>query len=209
MNDNDEFDQILDNALSEYRDAEPLADLENRVLQRLQLQAERRQKLWWQWSAAALTAAVLVIAAWVGLRSGGKQTPVVEKHAPASDSQSTAQMRTAPKVTPANPEILAQKHPRLTSELAPKQGPRADSEVATNEASARNTPQAAGVAAARVLPQFPAPAPLTREEHTLLALARTNPDALQNLTQSEGEITIAPIEIEPLAGDGSDTQGEN
>ena len=34
MNDNEQLDNILDEALSEYREAEPLAGLESRVLQR-------------------------------------------------------------------------------------------------------------------------------------------------------------------------------
>ena len=67
MTHNDEFDKVLDDALSEYREAEPLAGLEDRVLQRLQLQTEQRRKLWWRWSAIAAAAAALIIAAWIGM----------------------------------------------------------------------------------------------------------------------------------------------
>ena len=38
MNHNDDFDRTVDDALAEYRDAEPLAGVEERVLQRLRLQ---------------------------------------------------------------------------------------------------------------------------------------------------------------------------
>ena len=43
MKTTDEFDEILSNALSEYREAEPLAGLEDRVLRRVQQQRERRK----------------------------------------------------------------------------------------------------------------------------------------------------------------------
>ena len=43
MKTTDEFDEILSNALSEYRKAEPLAGLEDRVLRRVQQQRERRK----------------------------------------------------------------------------------------------------------------------------------------------------------------------
>ena len=68
MKTNDEFDRIMSDALSEYREAEPLAGLEDRVLRRVQQQSGR-QRLWWRWSfAAGLAVALLAVAAWIELR---------------------------------------------------------------------------------------------------------------------------------------------
>ena len=59
MNDNEQLDNILDEALSAYREAEPLAGIEDRVLQRLRLQPEARRFASWKWGAVAACAAVL------------------------------------------------------------------------------------------------------------------------------------------------------
>jgi len=57
--------------------------------------------------------------------------------------------------------------------------------------------------------RFPVPAPLTSEERALLALARTNPEALQTLPRNDGELAIVPITIQPLTNTGGDNQGDN
>jgi hypothetical protein len=65
---NDEFDNILDDAMAEYRDAEPLAGVEGRVLRRLAERTKRR-RAWWGWSlAAGLAMALLAVASWFELR---------------------------------------------------------------------------------------------------------------------------------------------
>src|SRR5215469_18369739 len=62
MNDN-QFDEILDRALSEYREVEPLSGLEDRVLRRLQLQSNSRSASWRlaRLGAFATSAALLLL----------------------------------------------------------------------------------------------------------------------------------------------------
>ena len=206
MNYGDEFDNILDKALSEYRDAEPLAGLENRVLQRLQLQAGRRQKLWWQWSAAALTPAILAIAILMGLRNHAQRQPApleIARHDKASPRAVEHDQQNGGSATAQNQSRRLRKSP------AAQHTSNGADLFASSKSASTAAPLAPAVTRAFMRSQFPTPAPLTSGEHALVALARTNPGALQNLTQSEDEITIAPIEIEPLAGDGGKNQGEN
>jgi len=54
--------------------------------------------------------------------------------------------------------------------------------------------------------QFPSPAPLTAEEHALLALASSNPDALLNQPDHSRDLEIAPIAINPLVGSDAPAQ---
>lgn len=58
------------------------------------------------------------------------------------------------------------------------------------------------------LKQFPTPAPLTSEEYALLTLARTHPDALLAQPDDADKLSIAPIEIKPLAPEAGAPQGE-
>jgi hypothetical protein len=61
----DELDRLIDSVLVGYVDAEPLAGLEQRVLERVRLaHVGRRSRVWWGWTLAAVAtaAAVLVIA---------------------------------------------------------------------------------------------------------------------------------------------------
>src|SRR5271169_5365271 len=74
MNCNDEVDPILDDALAEYRDAEPLAGLEERVLRRLETTGEPARSPWWRWSTALACAALVAIAAWIGMRGRFRET---------------------------------------------------------------------------------------------------------------------------------------
>ena len=191
MNNNDEFDNILDDALAEYRDAEPLAGLEARVLQRVRMQTERRRKLWWQWSALAATAAVLVIAVGIGLRDRVRHeavpSPVVQKQPPAAE----------PKPQPQSTDTLARNHKTVPQEVRPprSQMSSATQIISTEPASKRD--------------QFPSLAPLKPEERVLLALAKTHPEALLDQADADKELAIAPIDIKPLADENSDHQGDN
>ncbi len=192
MTHNDEFDQVLDDALSEYREAEPLAGLEDRVLQRLQLQAERPRKLWWRSTAIAAAAGALIIAAWIGWgdRTQHVNAPsVVEKRAPPIEARS-------PQV-----EAHATRQPPVT-----KRTPVA-------KTTSAGTPVVAGAQLSREpLPmrgQFPSPAPLKPEERMLLALAKTHPEMLLDKPDDEKEIVIAPNNIKPLVDETAGSQGEN
>jgi len=186
MNHSDEFDRILDQALAEYRDAQPLSGFAERVLQRMQAKAQRRQKLWWQWVAVAAAAAVVIIAAWIAPRYRMRHAEVPS--APAAGKQ-------APPIDlPPKPEVQ-------TAGRQPTMEPRRT--LAASRAPVR--PRAPMPA------QFPSPQPLKPEERVLLALANTNPDALSPLAaeQDEKEIAIQPITIKPLAEDAGEPEGDH
>lgn len=193
MKTTDEFDRILNNALCEYREAEPLAGLEDRVLRRLQQQNERRQ-LWWRWSfAAGLTITILAVAAWFELRDPA-YVPLIE--------QTTAQQATPAPGTTGNLAEFDGRKPNY-----PETFP---AETLVRPARVR-TPAKGASAPAKRSPhnRFPVPAPLTSEERALVALARSNPQALQALPRTDEELAIAPITIQPLDSNGGENQGDN
>jgi hypothetical protein len=189
----DEFDQILDDALAEYREAEPLAGLEDRVLQRLRLQAERRRKLWWRWSAITAVAAALVVAAWIGLGNRTRQevvtSSVVQKQVPPIEPQSrTADARAANEQRAAKPTVLAK---------------------SVSHGARVPTPAQFAAEHAAMGKQFPSGAPLKPEERMLLVLATTHPEILMDMPDDDKEIAIAPISIKPLVDEAGGSQGEN
>jgi hypothetical protein len=194
MTHTDEFDQILDDALAEYREAEPLAGLEGRVLQRLRLQAEHRRKLSWRWSALAATATALAIAAWIALGNGALQEvaapSAVQKQAPSPEPQPhTAETRAA--------------NERSTAKRAP------GTNTGLHRAHVSAQASVANIEHAPMLERFPLPAPLKREERMLLALAATHPEILMDKPDEDREIVIAPISISPLADETGGHQGED
>jgi hypothetical protein len=193
---NDEFEQMLDDALAEYRKAEPLAGLEDRVLQRLKSQAERRRRLWWQWSAIAAATAVLAIAAWIGLSGRARHeaipSPVVRKQ-----------------------DLPAEPSPRTPDALATNTHASNPVQVAKNvRPEGARVPAPGQLASAEGAPmreQFPSQVPLKAEERVLLALAQTHPEVLREWSRdgSDQEISIAPINIKPLVDETGSNQGEN
>ena len=192
MNYDDEFDRILDDALIEYRDAEPLAGMEVRVVQRVRLQAQRRRKLWRQWSALAAAAAVLAIAAGIGLtdrlhHQAVPTPPIVQKQNPAVE----------PQPQPQSSGTLARNHKTLPQ---PAHAPRSQMSGPAQLASTEYTPKRE---------RFPLLAPLQPEERVLLALAKTHPEALLDQADPDKELAIAPIDIKPLADESSAQQGDN
>jgi hypothetical protein len=54
---------------------------------------------------------------------------------------------------------------------------------------------------------FPSQAPLTSQERKLLALAMAHPQALLNSSGPISELTIVPIDIQPLADSTSGSKG--
>jgi hypothetical protein len=182
----DEFDQALDDALAEYREAEPLAGLEDRVLQRLRLQTARRWKAWWRWSSIGAAAVALVIAALIGLGDRTRQDVgdpvVVQRQVPSVEAQP------------------AHEYP------ASKRTPVA-------KATSRKSPVLVAVQLSREpvpMPErFPSPAPLKPEERMLLALATTHTEILMSKTGDDKEIVIDPINIKPLVDETGAYQGEN
>jgi len=185
MKQDNEFDKLLDDALSEYRNAEPLAGIDDRVLCRLEAQAERRRGQWWRWSPVAAAVALVAVAVWFGLSTdvprGTISAPTAQKHAPAAQPQATA----------------------------PQYG--TNGVVKAAHSPKRHASRAMVVAARRepMREQFPVPAPLSRQERALLELARTDPALLESLQQSGTTTDIAPITIKPLAEIATSTEGEN
>ncbi len=186
----DEFDPILDEALSVYRNAEPLAGLEGRVLQRLRLQHDRRRKLWLRWSTAAACACILVALALIGLHTR-RQTSAAEKSQSTAPQPSASRTRQAPtneesaeSVRP-NHELAVKRQRKTTSQALGRQSlPIIDSEIPAT-ASGR-------------MP-FPSPAPLSRGERSLIGLGETHPEVLSETAKNEDLVVIAPIDIQPLS----------
>jgi len=194
MTDNNEFDQVLDDALAEYRVAEPLAGMEERVLQRLSLQAAHRRTLWGSWSAVATAAVVLAVAAWIGLA----RRPQQEVTAPSTvRKQAIAPGRPAP----------ASDTDTASQQLTTKQPSGARTVLHSTRVSAKV--QLTGNEPVPMRERFPSPAPLQPEERMLLALATTHPEALLKEPESDKEIAFAPINITPLVKEAGGYEGEN
>jgi hypothetical protein len=201
MNNTKNLDPILDEALSEYREAEPLAGLEDRVLQRLRLQPEKRRTAWWKWGALATCAALLLVALWIGI--GGNWM----RNSPRNQIAGKQQAAQVPSTTPASDETNANRqgpHQEIVSRESGTldKGPQAvhrdpQERLAGYGRTRSSVPKAA---------QFPLSAPLTSEEHALLALASLNRDVLLNQPDRSGDVEISPIEIKPLAGSDAPAQ---
>jgi hypothetical protein len=197
MTNDHQFDELLDHALIEYRDAEPLSGMEDRVLQRLQSQPVERRNVRWIWGAIAACAALILIGVWIGvensttphLPTAGKYgSPATTPHLPTDGKygppaeMATARAAEQPNLTPTPPKAGGVRHPT----------PIARAEAPTRTATTN--------------PQFPTPAPLTEEEHALLAMLHANPDALPKPRENSDDTAIAPLEIKPLAGSTAPTQ---
>jgi len=192
MNHPNEFDDVLNEALREYREAEPLAGIEDRVLRRLQSHVARRPRFGWRWRMVAATLAVIVMLVWIGVRHAYQQRwsapQLVQQKTPAA---------------PVSSEMAV--IPGDETRRTPQQ-PRGRRDAKTK------MQQHPTLAASRPVPvrgEFPAPAPLDREERALLALARVDPEAVRPLARDENNsIDIAPITIQPLQN-GSGAEGED
>ena len=193
MNNNQQLDSILDHALGEYRDAEPLAGLEDRVLQRLRLQPDGSRIASWKWGMVAACAAMLAFAVWLGLRGNEPQGPIARRQTLASN----ADVLPPAKPAAATPRAVASQPAPLPHSRIPAQVPRsavAQLQVAQPEDNGRESAHL--------------PAPLTREERQLLALAQTHPDALRSISQQDQPIAITPLTIEPLPSEANEN-GDN
>jgi len=183
MTNHDQFDELLDHALSEYREAEPLTGLDDRVLQRLQSQPVERRHAWWMWGAIATCAALLLIGVWIGVENPTppKEGGVGHRASPPVSSPESKEFVRVTK-RPTRPKEGRMGHPALV----------ARTETVTSNVTATS--------------RFPTPAPLTAEEHALLAMFRANPDAAPKPGENSDDTTIAPLEIEPLAGSAAPTE---
>jgi hypothetical protein len=190
MNDNEQLDNILDEALSGYREAEPLAGIEDRVLQRLRMHADERSTALWKWGAVAACVAMLVFAAWLGLRGHGSQDPVVRQQTQASSVDVPPQVRPAAQT----PHAVANKRSPQPQNRIQTRGTNTPAQVARLDNSGLKSPQL--------------PTPLTSEERQLLALAQAHPDALRSISQEDHPIAIAPLTIQPLPSEAN-RNGDN
>jgi hypothetical protein len=180
MTNDNQFDEILDHALSEYRDVEPLSGLEDRVLRRLQSQPNSRSPSWRlaRLGAFATSAALLLLAIFLITRRHQPQAPREQASstspAPAAIHLSAPPVKNSPVATPRRPE--------------PETSMRPKSSDAQSLAATRSPVQA-----------FPTPVRMTNKEHALLAVATAHPDVLQASVREDELITIAPVVIKPLA----------
>ncbi len=175
-NHRDELDQIIDHGLAGYSSCEPLAGLEDRVLNRIRLaDAGRRQSRWGRWVLVVPALAALAIVAVV---SRSARTPIAKPI-------QTARVDIPPR------------------SIAPALLP---TPVAVRRRTVKRTRGSKlSTAAPRVLPkrdQFPTPTPLTPEERALIALAQLRPEDVEAVAElqkkNSNEIKIPPIEISPL-----------
>ena len=178
-NHRDELDQILDRGLAEYSSREPLAGLEDRVLNRIRAEAAGSSRSrWWGLAFAATVLAALVIVAIVS-RSG---------RAPVSTPILTAHVEAPPQ--------------SISPPLPPAPAPG-------GIRSAAHTRAARPAPSPRVLPkrdQFPTLRPLSPEERALISLAQTQPAEAAAVAELQRknlkDIEIPPLEIQPLRTEG-------
>jgi hypothetical protein len=174
-------DEILDQALANYSQAEPRMGLEGRVLARLEEEKTAGARAWWwKWAWAPVAAALLI--------AGGLYLA-----RPKTGTPSTVAVRPTPPVTipaPATQPPVAQ----VAAQVKPRVG---------------RTPQprpALAFAAAKQ-PQFPAPQALGEQERLLLAYVRLQPQAAAQQAKAAGEpladIKIQPLDIPPVNPDGN------
>jgi hypothetical protein len=199
MNHNQQLDNILDEALSTYRDAEPLAGIEDRVLQRITARCETKRRLWWRSSAAVACAAIITLVAYVALRHSvevpvqhATQRPQVPVTVAKSDDQPSVATQSVRAAEPSPPKTSK---PKSATAIA------APSPVAS---ASERKPHAIPAP-----DQFPTPTPLSAEERALLALARTQPEMLLNRSDKEREIEIPLIEIKLLPDPNVGSEGDN
>jgi hypothetical protein len=201
MNDNQHLDNILDDALGEYREAEPLAGLEDRVLQRVRLQPEKRLLTLWKWGAIAACAAMLAIVAWLGWREHGAQIQINVARPPVEARSTSAPPPTeGPAHSTRTDPSASRSLNQLRAESDRNVGGRSQAtDIRQTQAAVHNADG----------PEYlRQPTPLTPEERQLLALAQTHPDALRAVSQEDQPITIAPLTIQPLLSEAN-RNGDN
>ena len=179
MNHDEHLDKILDEALCEYRDAEPVAGLENRVLQRLVSQPQKHISPWLRWGVAAAAAAALSLAIWLAVQGHPGRNDATERQAGGQSTQ-------APQTPIA---------PRQASAAATPAAPRHSGAPAGSQPARLKASAAIGVLPA----QFPVPVPLTGDELAFMAALEQNGEALRASSTSNGPVAIAEIEIKPLS----------
>lgn len=105
----DDLDKLIDGALGEYSSAEPLAGLEQRVLNRARAERLSRQRRWW-WTAVALAASAVAVV--VVVAPHRRVPPPVAVVAPP------------PQVEPASAAVAPVAAPRRAAAVRRMRGPR-------------------------------------------------------------------------------------
>ena len=179
MKHHEEFDELMHDALGEYREAEPLAGMEARVLERLHSQAVECRRAWWMWGAIATCAALVLIGVWLGVKN---PTPPKEGGVghPATELQQEASARPSPTRS-------LVKQPEVTGRS------KLNSKPTSPVLFVRATSPAALTAQ-----QFPTPINTTAQEQALSVIARAHPDALAVSNEEPRLLAIAPLEIARL-----------
>ncbi len=180
MNHDEHLDNILDDALGEYRDAEPLAGLESRVLRRLQAPKPFGAGFWLRCGIAAAAVAVIALVIWIGMAR--RTPPTVD---PAGDVAAQPKV-----VTPSRAPAIATKGPAIASGNIQIQGRTSRLPVSATAVPARNKPATAGV--------FPVPVPLNDAERAFASALNRHPEALRAPAADTAPV-IAQIEIKPLS----------
>ena len=179
MNHDEHLDNLLDEALSEYRDAQPLTGMEDRVLRRLAEMNHKRKAPWLRWAIAGTCATLVAFAIWLGVA----RRPV-ETHTP-NTLATVKPAQPAPAQTPA-PLASA---PIVTARRATKAPPAATSSAPATEAQAKPA-------------VFPSPTPLTAAEREFIAALQQDSKAIPATSGDSGPIAISEINIKPLAISG-------
>jgi hypothetical protein len=181
MTPKDEFDDLLHEALSEYRDAEPLTGIESRLLERLQNRNRAYTRPWLRWSYAAAAPAALVLMLWIGMA-----------RRVANPDTTAGEFAAQSNVVPQKPQSAATAdNPTVVSENT-----RAGSGPPKRTAS---TPATLKHGNTEIAAAFPVPVPLTDQEEAFLAALNRHPEALRLTPGSDTAPVIAQIEIKPLS----------
>jgi hypothetical protein len=202
MNYNDEFDPVLEEALAEYRDAEPLDGVEERVLHRMRLAHQQRRNLWYRWSAALACAALAAIAAWIGLQRRPEGIVQPQPNVAQRLASPSSTVPVATKAASRSGRKGAQSRHGVVSANLRRAGTVAPSRALMVAGNRGKVPRS------QPGKQFPTPSPLTSEERALIALARTYPQVFES-SGTNADVRIAPIEVQPLSELHSDSEGNH
>ncbi len=190
-NDRDKLDDLIDGALPGYSNAGPIDGLEERVRHRIQVAGTARRSPWPYRLVFAVPALAALFLAGIVLRTWWNPVSRTTNTARSHRSPEMARLKPSPP-RPAPPTFIA----RAPGVIKPK--PR------------NRTGQEPG-APSKGLPRqqyFPAPLPMTDEEHALVAWAgRTPLEARQAFLdlqkRSDEPVAIQTIQIQPLHSDGA------
>jgi hypothetical protein len=187
MSDNEQLDDILDEALGEYRQAEPLAGIESRILARIHAGESGSTNRSLRWAIALACGAAIAAAVWFGI---GRRIPHIA----------------------APPETATGKP--IEKAVAPTSVPTtiasASRAVEARKAATRTVLQTPPTGtAAQVKPAvFPSPTPLSAEERAFTAALNRSASVMLVASEPDKAITIAEIVIKPLDASGSTPGGD-